>query len=125
MGSLDGMVITRDNELIAAPLVTDRPPLLTAASITRISEAVMRKMELRLASGLGPSQQLLVNNNTTPIDAPVGRCLSDVASPPLDQVLSLMEQQNARVSSLSRRSSTTKVSVAGSKMAVSCLSRSD
>ncbi|VDM32907.1 unnamed protein product [Hydatigera taeniaeformis] len=49
IGSLDGMVITRDNELIAAPLVADRPPLLTAASITRISEAVMRKMEARLA----------------------------------------------------------------------------
>ncbi|OON20445.1 hypothetical protein X801_03674, partial [Opisthorchis viverrini] len=49
VGSLDGMVITRDNELIAAPLAPgyDRP-LLSASVINRISESVARKIELKM-----------------------------------------------------------------------------
>ncbi|CAL8068327.1 unnamed protein product [Calicophoron daubneyi] len=51
VGSLDGMVITRDNELIAAPMGAgyDRP-LLTASTIHRISESVARKIEAKICS---------------------------------------------------------------------------
>ncbi|KAF7255115.1 hypothetical protein EG68_09572, partial [Paragonimus skrjabini miyazakii] len=49
VGSLDGMVITRDNELIAASQAPnyDRP-LLSCAAINRISEAVARKIEVKM-----------------------------------------------------------------------------
>lgn len=80
IGSLDGMVITRDNELIAAPLVADRPPLLTAASITRISEAVMRKMEARLAGCQESTGGGVGGGGETPI-----RCDSNVSQPSLSR----------------------------------------
>ncbi|KAM3184628.1 hypothetical protein ACTXT7_007967 [Hymenolepis weldensis] len=80
IGSLDGMVITRDNELIAAPLVADRPPLLTAASITRISDAVMRKMEARLSTAACPSDGSASAGGETPI-----RCDSNVSQPSLSR----------------------------------------
>ncbi|VDP86448.1 unnamed protein product [Echinostoma caproni] len=53
VGSLDGMVITRDNELIAASLAPnlDRP-LLSASAIHRISEAVARKIEVKMQNQL-------------------------------------------------------------------------
>lgn len=79
LGSLDGMVITRDNELIAAPLVADRPPILTAASIARISEAVMRKMEARL-SNAWPNDGNASGGGETPI-----RCDSNVSQPSLSR----------------------------------------
>ncbi|VUZ39677.1 unnamed protein product, partial [Hymenolepis diminuta] len=80
IGSLDGMVITRDNELIAAPLVAERPPLLTAASITRISDAVMRKMEARLSAAACPSDGSASAGGETPI-----RCDSNVSQPSLSR----------------------------------------
>ena len=80
IGSLDGMVITRDNELIAAPLVADRPPLLTAASITRISEAVMRKMEAKLAGWPDGISVGAGGGEATPI-----RCDSNVSQPSLSR----------------------------------------
>lgn len=80
IGSLDGMVITRDNELIAAPLVAERPPLLTAASITRISDAVMRKMEARLSTAACPSDGSASAGGETPI-----RCDSNVSQPSLSR----------------------------------------
>uniref|UniRef100_A0A5K3EX04 Monocarboxylate transporter 14 n=1 Tax=Mesocestoides corti TaxID=53468 RepID=A0A5K3EX04_MESCO len=103
VGSLDGMVITRDNELIAAPLVADRPPILTAASITRISEAVMRKMEARLAgwhdggtiaSGGGGGAGV-ITDTPTPV-----RCDSNTSQPPLEVL-----NADTRTSSPSRKSS--------------------
>ncbi|KAL7054839.1 hypothetical protein AAHC03_024318 [Spirometra sp. Aus1] len=126
LGSLDGMVITRDNELIAAPLVADRPPLLTAASITRISEAVMRRMEAKLAS--------------VEEGAACGsvRCESDVSAPPLEylvgagangptgqQQLANQPPASRLSSSLSRRSSaklSTASHLGGSKVALSKMS---
>uniref|UniRef100_A0A0X3PLW1 Monocarboxylate transporter 12 n=1 Tax=Schistocephalus solidus TaxID=70667 RepID=A0A0X3PLW1_SCHSO len=124
LGSLDGMVITRDNELIAAPLVADRPPLLTAASITRISEAVMRRMEAKLAS----VEEGVVCGSV--------RCDSDVSAPPLEYLGAgvngpIGQQQLAnqppasRLSSLSRRSSaklSTASHLGGSKVALSRMS---
>ncbi|VDL98436.1 unnamed protein product [Schistocephalus solidus] len=124
LGSLDGMVITRDNELIAAPLVADRPPLLTAASITRISEAVMRRMEAKLAS----VEEGVVCGSV--------RCDSDVSAPPLEYLGAgvngpIGQQQLAnqppasRLSSLSRRSSaklSTAPHLGGSKVALSRMS---
>ncbi len=109
MGSLDGMVITRDNELIAAPLVADRPPLLTAASITRISEAVMRKMEARLAN-IGDGESLDNAAAAAAAATPV-RCESNVSQPQQQNIESVANQ-------LSRKSSA-RASHASSKLGVS------
>ncbi|KAF8568952.1 hypothetical protein P879_04263 [Paragonimus westermani] len=56
VGSLDGMVITRDNELIAASQAPnyDRP-LLSCSAINRISEAVARKIEVKMQQQLQPT----------------------------------------------------------------------
>lgn len=62
VGSLDGMVITRDNELIAASLAPnlDRP-LLSASAIHRISEAVARKIEAKMQNQLTDSSTIGAN----------------------------------------------------------------
>lgn len=76
VGSLDGMVITRDNELIAASLMpppqpsncdVSQRPLLNAAVINRISEAVARKMELKMAQNATPTGKGIVGGSKTAV----------------------------------------------------------
>ncbi|CAH8625588.1 unnamed protein product [Heterobilharzia americana] len=56
VGSLDGMVITRDNELIAASKVMNYDkPLLDPTTVQRISETVARKIEAKLSSTVAPN----------------------------------------------------------------------
>ncbi|KAF5394638.1 hypothetical protein PHET_10830 [Paragonimus heterotremus] len=71
VGSLDGMVITRDNELIAASQAPnyDRP-LLSCAAINRISEAVARKIEVKMQQQLQPTAVDGQGNSTSCTGAP-------------------------------------------------------
>ncbi|VDQ05742.1 unnamed protein product [Trichobilharzia regenti] len=56
VGSLDGMVITRDNELIAASKITNYDkPLLDPITVQKISENVARKIEAKLSSTALPN----------------------------------------------------------------------
>ncbi|KAK4467759.1 hypothetical protein MN116_008689, partial [Schistosoma mekongi] len=70
VGSLDGMVITRDNELIAASkIVNQDKPLYDPATIQKISENVARKIEAKLSSTIAPNLPIIAggnicNNNT-------------------------------------------------------------
>ncbi|CAH8656312.1 unnamed protein product [Dicrocoelium dendriticum] len=70
VGSLDGMVITRDNELIEASLAAncDRP-LISSSAIQRISEAVARKIEMKL---LQQQSTAIDGAGTTPSTATPG-----------------------------------------------------
>lgn len=68
VGSLDGMVITRDNELIAASkIVNQDKSLCDPTTIQRISENVTRKIEAKLSNTIAPKLSVVngvnVNNN--------------------------------------------------------------
>ncbi|VDO69689.1 unnamed protein product [Schistosoma margrebowiei] len=68
VGSLDGMVITRDNELIAASkIINQDKSLCDPTTIQRISENVTRKIEAKLSNTIAPKLSVVngvnVNNN--------------------------------------------------------------
>ncbi|KAH8856947.1 Monocarboxylate transporter 12-B [Schistosoma japonicum] len=70
VGSLDGMVITRDNELIAASkIVNQDKPLYDPATIQKISENVARKIEAKLSSTIAPNLSIIAGGNNCNINS--------------------------------------------------------
>ncbi|XP_018645748.1 monocarboxylate transporter, putative [Schistosoma mansoni] len=68
VGSLDGMVITRDNELIAASkIINQDKSLCDPTTIQRISDNVTRKIEAKLSNTIAPKLSIVngvnINNN--------------------------------------------------------------